>query len=176
MNSKHTQHGILALRAPAIIGMVPGGFTITAEAWRYFVRTNQLDPVIAERLGEIEAGDPESLGRVGLQIRSVLRDADFPKELDRAIGEAYYRLSGDRGPDATAVYLGSAAIAEDEEPEVSGVNALLDAIRNRFAAQFSDQAISDRRQLGLEHDPEDLLVSRTKREPPRPTGPAKDEA
>src|SRR5665213_912499 len=92
---------------------VPCGFVITVDAYRHFISSNELDIHIAERIAEIDYNNIESLRRAGLQIRSIIRNARFPKELSEAIIDAYSQLSKQYDQDATDVAVRSSATAED---------------------------------------------------------------
>lgn len=142
---------------------VPDGFVITVAAYRHFMESNALLIAgIRQRLGEIDYNSVESLRRAGLQIRSSIRNARFPKELGIAIIEAYTELSKRYDQDNTDVAVRSSATAEDlpdasfagqQETylNVRGPSALIDAVRNCFASLFTDRAISYRQHFKFDH-------------------------
>jgi pyruvate, water dikinase len=141
---------------------VPDGFVITVNAYRYFISSNELDKKIEERIAEIDYNNIESLRRAGLQIRSNIRNARFPKELSEAIIEAYIELSKQYDQESTDVAVRSSATAEDlpdasfagqQETylNVRGPASLMDAVRNCFASLFTDRAISYRRHFHYDH-------------------------
>ena len=76
---------------------IPDGFVITVNAYRHFIKTNELDKFITERLAEINFDNIESLRRIGLQIRSSIRNARFPHDLSLEIIERYHALSSQYG-------------------------------------------------------------------------------
>ena len=82
---------------------VPDGFVITVNAYRHFITSNQLDKAIADRVAEIDYDSIESLRRAGLQIRSLIRNARFPKELSQEIILAYKNLSAQYNQELTDV-------------------------------------------------------------------------
>src|SRR3984893_9768968 len=92
---------------------IPDGFVITVNAYRYFIKANELDKFITERLAEINFENIESLRRIGLQIRSSIRNARFPHDLSLEIIERYHALSGQYGQTDTDVAVRSSATAED---------------------------------------------------------------
>jgi pyruvate,water dikinase len=137
---------------------IPDGFVITVNAYRNFIRANELDTFITERLAEINFDNIESLRRVGLQIRSTIRNARFPHELSSEIIAAYHKLSEQYRQTDTDVAVRSSATAEDlpdasfagqQETylNVRGPAALIDAVRNCFASLFTDRAVSYRNSL-----------------------------
>ncbi|HZK65367.1 MAG TPA: phosphoenolpyruvate synthase, partial [Puia sp.] len=141
---------------------VPDGFVITADAYRYFINSNGLDSKIAERIAGIDYDNIETLRREGLQIRNIIRNARFPKDLSEAIIDAYATLSGKYGQEETDVAVRSSATAEDlpdasfagqQETylNVRGPASLIDSVRNCFASLFTDRAISYREHFNFDH-------------------------
>jgi pyruvate, water dikinase len=137
---------------------IPDGFVITVNAYKNFILLNSLDLFIKEKLAEIDFNNIESLRRVGLQIRSTIRNARFPHELSAEIIDSYHKLSEQYGQTDTDVAVRSSATAEDlpdasfagqQETylNVRGPAALIDAVRNCFASLFTDRAISYRNSL-----------------------------
>jgi pyruvate, water dikinase len=140
---------------------IPDGFVITVNAYRSFLLFNTLDKFISEKLADINFENIESLRRVGLQIRSTIRNARFPHELAAEIIDAYHKLSEQYAQTDTDVAVRSSATAEDlpdasfagqQETylNVRGPAALIDAVRNCFASLFTDRAISYRNSLQFE--------------------------
>jgi pyruvate, water dikinase len=141
---------------------VPDGFVITVQAYRSFIKYNELDKKIAESIEAIDYNNMESLRRAGLQIRNIIRNARFPKELSEEIIEAYNKLSKEYYQEATDVAVRSSATAEDlpdasfagqQETylNVRGPASLMDAVRNCFASLFTDRAISYRQHFNFDH-------------------------
>ncbi len=137
---------------------IPDGFVITVNAYKEFILFNSLDQFIKEKLAEIDFNHIESLRRVGLQIRSTIRNARFPHVLATEIIHSYHTLSEQYGQTDTDVAVRSSATAEDlpdasfagqQETylNVRGPAALIDAVRNCFASLFTDRAISYRNSL-----------------------------
>ena len=71
---------------------IPGGFVITVDAYREFLRHNNLDETIRDIVNAIDYNDIESLRRGGLQVRTLLKNSKFPTELSETIIEKYYEL------------------------------------------------------------------------------------
>ena len=138
---------------------VPGGFAVTAEAYRAFLDSNDLPAKIHEQMQRYEA-EQATLHETGQTIRKMIQQARFPDELAQAIREAYHQLCeryGEESPDlavrssATAEDLPEASFAGQQESylNVRGETALLDACRNCFASLYTDRAISYRQQHGF---------------------------
>jgi pyruvate,water dikinase len=149
---------------------VPGGFAVTADAYRHFLGEARLDAVIKKTLTGLDTRDLENLRRRGAQIRQAIVSAALPADLERAIAEAYDRLNGraadsadpSHSPHPIDVAVRSSATAEDlpdasfagqQETylNVQGRQALLDACKRCFASLFTDRAISYRTDKGFDH-------------------------
>jgi len=122
---------------------VPNGFAITAHAYWEFLREAGLEATILDALKDLDARDLENLRRRGRRIRQAMLAASLPRALERAILEAYARLSeGAREPvdvavrsSATAEDLPDASFAGQQETylNVQGPLALLDTCKRCFA-------------------------------------------
>lgn len=141
---------------------IPGGFVITVDAYREFLRHNDLEKTIRDIVNAINYNDIESLRRGGLQVRTLLKNSKFPKDLSEAIIQKYYELSGKYGQEQTDVAVRSSATAEDlpdasfagqQETylNVRGPASLVNSVRNCFASLFTDRAISYRQSFGYDH-------------------------
>jgi pyruvate,water dikinase len=140
---------------------VPDGFAITAEAYRYFLRSAGLDQQIRQMLAGLDTGDMANLSQRGQQIREAIRTAPLPVDLQQAIAEAYRHLSANQATpldvavrsSATAEDLPDASFAGQQETylNVQGIAALLETCRRCFASLFTDRAISYRVDKGFDH-------------------------
>lgn len=139
---------------------VPGGFATTAQAYRDFIDTNNLDARIHDLLDSLDIDDVNALAKAGTQIRKWILDADFPAQLDADIRTAFAAMAD--GNDNMAVAVRSSATAEDL-PDASfagqqetflnirGVDNVIYAAKEVFASLFNDRAISYRVHQGFEH-------------------------
>jgi pyruvate,water dikinase len=138
---------------------VPDGFAVTAPAYRFFLRSAGLGPVIERTLAGLDTRDLDALRRRGSEIRHAILAASLPAELERAIVAAYDRLGGTETLDvavrssATAEDLPEASFAGQQETylNVHGHAALLDGCKRCFASLFTDRAISYRAERGFDH-------------------------
>ena len=141
---------------------VPNGFSVTAEAYRYFLRETGVEKVIGEILANLDTRDIESLRGRAMQARQAILGVRLPEDLEFAILEAYEMLrgGGEHAPDvavrssATAEDLPDASFAGQQETylNVQGGPALLDTVRCCFASLFTDRAISYRADKGFDHE------------------------
>jgi pyruvate, water dikinase len=150
------------LRALAAEGVrVPGGFALTASAYRLLLSRDGLGDRLEAILAGLDATNLEQLQRVGLAARQLLLAASLPPELEAALLTAYRGLVGP-GEEPAAVAVRSSATAEDL-PEASfagqqdsflhiqGEAQLLAATRRCYASLFTDRALSYRQHNGFGH-------------------------
>jgi pyruvate,water dikinase len=142
------------------VNLAPG-FAITADAYRYFLQTTDLDVTIRDLLAGLDTQDARALQQRGLQIRHAILAAELPPDLRASIIEAYDQLGA--GADepldvavrssATAEDLPDASFAGQQETylNVQGHAALLDTCKRCFASLFTDRAISYRHDKGFDH-------------------------
>jgi len=141
---------------------VPSGFAVTTDAYHDFIKYNSLDEKIRGLVSGLVEGDVAQLKQVGLEVRQLIRNGEFPEELRCEIGVRYKSLSDEYGVDMVDVAVRSSATAEDlpdasfagqQETylNVRGSESILEAVRNCFASLFTDRAISYRNNFGYDH-------------------------
>jgi len=140
---------------------VPNGFALTAYAYRFFLKKTGLDKKIQAILKNTDTKSIKSLQKAGKEIREAIVAAELPKELTRAIREAYRKLERAYGKNtdvavrssATAEDLPGASFAGQQETylNIVGVEAVLIATRKCIASLFTDRAISYRVDKGFSH-------------------------
>jgi len=141
---------------------IPDGFVITVASYRKFIEENKLDEVIRSVINKIDFDNIESLRRGGLQVRQLIKNSKFPRDLSKMIIDKYYALSKNYDQEETDVAVRSSATAEDlpdasfagqQETylNVRGPASLINAVRNCFASLFTDRAISYRHSFGYDH-------------------------
>ena len=137
----------------------PQGFATTAQAYRDFIRSNDLEPKMQQLL-ERYRQKQIPVGEVSRSIRVLFQSATFPPKVAQAIERAYEALSENERDLAVAVR--SSATAEDL-PEASfagmlesflnvrGKKELLEACVDCYASLFSERAIIYREEMGFDH-------------------------
>ncbi|WP_420439771.1 phosphoenolpyruvate synthase [Candidatus Palauibacter sp.] len=137
---------------------VPGGFAITARAYRDFL-SDDLGDRIHTVLDALDVEDLGALADAGSEIRRWIADTPLPPGL-AARTEAAYRDLGSGGEVSVAVR--SSATAEDL-PEASfagqqdtllnvrGAEAVLAAVHEVYGSLFTDRAIAYRVHQGFAH-------------------------
>lgn len=141
---------------------VPTGFATTADAFREFLAQNGLDKKIYTLLDALDPENIEQLAATGKTIRALIMDTPFSQSFKDDIASAYADLVQRIGHNDFTVAVRSSATAEDlpdasfagqQETflNVSGMDAILHAIKQVFASLFNDRAIAYRVHHGFVH-------------------------
>jgi pyruvate,water dikinase len=140
---------------------VPGGYATTAEAFREFLSHDGLAQRIESRLRTLDIENVAELAACGAEIRGWIESAPMPVALEREIRAAHQSLTHDGDPllsvavrsSATAEDLPDASFAGQQETflNVSGIEAVLERIRQVFASLYNDRAIAYRVHKGYAH-------------------------
>jgi pyruvate,water dikinase len=142
---------------------VPDGFAVTADAYWYFLKFNELLPDIKSLLNDLKADDQlEHLNRIGAKIRSLIEHGQMPQDLADEIKQAYNALSKQYHVKNVSVAVRSSATAEDlptasfagqQETflNVSGIENVIECCKKSMASLFTDRAIIYREQKGFAH-------------------------
>ncbi len=143
--------------------LIPAGFAITADAYKFLLKETKLDKQIKEILKTLNTKDIRNLQEKGKAIRSLFLKTKFPKELEEAILTSYRKMPSkfkyETNPNvavrssATAEDLPRASFAgqQDTYLNIKGEKQLLDSCRKCFASLFTDRAISYRADKGFDH-------------------------
>lgn len=142
--------------------LVPAGFATTADAFRLFLAQHDLDKKIYQTLDQLNVDDVQELARVGKLIRQWIVATPFVSAFEADVRAAYTTLETTIGHSNFSVAVRSSATAEDlpdasfagqQETflNVTGLDAILSAIKEVFASLFNDRAIAYREHQGFEH-------------------------
>ena len=132
---------------------VPGGFATTAEAFREFLKHNQLTEKINAALINLNVDDLTALTKTGAMVRDWVVKAPLQPALEAQIRAAYAELTKDNAEasfavrsSATAEDLPDASFAGQQETylNIRGSDNVLEAIKHVFASLYNDRAISYR--------------------------------
>lgn len=134
---------------------VPSGFLITTDAYSEFVRANELQPRILQRVNSLNPHETGALESASTAIRAWFQAAPIPHELRAAILDAYARL-GSAKPvavrsSATAEDLPGLSFAGQQDTflNIIGSNALLDAVTECWSSLWTARAIGYRARNGI---------------------------
>jgi pyruvate,water dikinase len=142
---------------------VPYGFALTADAYRSFIQENQLEKKIANALEPLkDSNDTIMLQKVGSEIRNLIKSGRFPKDLEKAISQAYQELAVHEKVKNPFVAIRSSATAEDlpdasfagqQETylNITGAENVIESVKECYASLFTDRAIFYRVQKGFKH-------------------------
>ena len=139
---------------------VPGGFAVTAYAYRYLIEQTGIGSSLTELLSDHHVLDLKNLQKTGEKVRKLISTVEFPEELRDAILDAYHTMLKE-DPDltvavrssATAEDLPDASFAGQQETylNVRGDDDLIEACKHCFASLFTNRAISYREDKGFNH-------------------------
>lgn len=147
---------------------VPKGFATTSHAFWEFIKHNDIGVKISQNISRFH-GSAQTLQETGKNIRKLIYESEFPKELKNSILESYRSLSEQRAHEDIAVAVRSSATAEDLPNasfagqletflNISGEKSLLEACKKCFASLYTDRAISYREAQGFVHEKVALSV------------------
>ncbi len=137
---------------------VPDGFALTAEAYRTFLRENNLYQPLETLIAKLDKTDFSNLDEIGRQAREMIRQAPLPAAIVDAIRQAFQELAKREGGDfslavrssATAEDLPSASFAGQLESFLNiGEAALVDTIHQCYCSLFTNRAIKYREDQGF---------------------------
>jgi len=140
---------------------VPSGFAITAEAYKYVVKSAGIGQQISDILADLDTRDMKSLSQKGSRVRRLIRTAECPPDLEAEIRSAYRQMEEKYGTDvdvavrssATAEDLPTASFAGQQMSylNVQGGDDLISKVMKCFASLFTNRAISYREDKGFDH-------------------------
>lgn len=128
---------------------VPRGFILSTDAYRHFVRANNLDRTIQAALSDAGGMEPGMLEAASAAIRSAFAAGRLPGEIHAAIASAYDRIAG------LPVAVRSSATAEDTVEfsfagqqdtylNIVGEQSLIEAVVNCWGSLWTARAIGYR--------------------------------
>ncbi|MFH0898410.1 MAG: phosphoenolpyruvate synthase [bacterium] len=141
--------------------LVPSGFAITSDAYQHYLQASGIKEPITKLLKPLDKRNLQALAHVGHQIRSLIRNAALPIDIQTDIRNAYQAMEKRYGnhcdvavrSSATAEDLPEASFAGQQETflNIRGEDDLLLACVNAYASLFTDRAISYRVDHGFDH-------------------------
>ncbi|MCA0236073.1 MAG: phosphoenolpyruvate synthase [Bacteroidetes bacterium] len=142
---------------------VPDGFAVTSDAYRAFLKANNLEKPLQELLAELDRSAYSNLAKIGEQARGLIAKATMPPDVESNIRAACHALLARCGADisfavrssATAEDLPAASFAGQLESflNIRGETALIETVQRCFASLFTNRAIKYREDQGFgNHD------------------------
>jgi pyruvate,water dikinase len=140
---------------------VPNGFATTSQAFRKFLKENQLYEMIPKELKKLKA-DGTNLHEVGHAIRDEIKKAKLSEDLTHSINNFFIDLKNKSNRKNFSVAVRSSATAEDSPHasfagqletylNIASQDQLLIAIKDCFASLYTDRAIFYRMEKGFDH-------------------------
>ncbi len=140
---------------------IPDGFALTASAYWYFIRENELEKKLKAIFKDYNAQNIISLQNAGRKARSLILKANLPNKLEDEIIKNYRLLKRKYGKNIS-VAVRSSGIAEDSPKtsfagqfetflNVKGEESLLKAIKECLASSFGDRVIAYREEKNVSH-------------------------
>lgn len=140
---------------------VPNGFATTADAYRYFLESNDFTEYIKKMLDELEP-TTQSVHIVSKKIRELIESGTLPSDFSTELEKAYTQLSSFYETTDVAVAIRSSATAEDlptasfagqQESflNVTGIENVESHIIRCFSSLFTPRAIFYRIEKGFDH-------------------------
>ncbi|MDH7596208.1 MAG: phosphoenolpyruvate synthase [Methanothrix sp.] len=140
---------------------VPGGFAVTAQAFRQFIERAGIAKELFDSL-KVDVNNPEDLLRAEATAKKIVMDAEVPEDIENAIKERYRELCEREGEEvfvavrssATAEDLPDASFAGQQETylNVRGADAVFEAVKKCWASLYGARAIFYRVEQGFEHE------------------------
>lgn len=141
--------------------IVPNGFAITAQAYRYMLNQACVWEQLKQTLSGLDPDNVSDLAQRAQQARNIILQAPIPDELEQQILTAFTELQQQYGEQltvavrssATAEDLPNASFAgqQDTYLNIKGGQDLLTACKCCFASLFTDRAIHYRIDKGFDH-------------------------
>lgn len=135
----------------------PEGFAITTNAFHAFIESNDLRPLIDEKLAKLDITAAHSLHRLSSELMELLHAARIPPEVEKSITSSFRALQ-ERTHQHVRVAMRSSGASEDSDISFAGqyrtvVNVneenLLEAYRQVVASKYSPRALYYRINYGL---------------------------
>jgi pyruvate,water dikinase len=140
---------------------VPGGFAVTAQAFRDFINRAGIAKKLFEAL-KVDVNQESELHRAEETAKKLIMDAKVPDDIEKAIKSRYEELCKREGEQvfvavrssATAEDLPDASFAGQQETflNMRGAEDVFNAVRKCWASLYGARAIFYRVEQGFEHD------------------------
>jgi pyruvate,water dikinase len=140
---------------------VPGGFAVTAQAFRDFIDRSGIADELFSVL-KVDVNDPAKLEAAADAAKGLIMGAQVPEDIEQAIKSRYEELCEREGEEvfvavrssATAEDLPDASFAGQQETylNVRGADEVYDSVRKCWASLYGARAIFYRVEQGFDHE------------------------
>jgi pyruvate,water dikinase len=159
VGGKNASLGEMYQRLGGVGVRVPNGFAITADGYWHLIDAAGLRGQLTEIFADLRPDDPADLSRRAGAARHLVYGAGLPTDLEAEVRAAYRVLEEEYGEgvsvavrsSATAEDLPTASFAGQHETvlNVSGEEALVDAVLRCFSSVFTDRGVHYRATQGF---------------------------
>lgn len=141
----------------------PNGFHITTAAYDDFITENDLENRIKSELATLSNPAPQATDQVASAIAGLITSHEIPPAIATAVEQAYRQFGSVPvavRSSATAEDLPDASFAGQQETflNISGIDQLLDAVRQCWASLWTARAIAYRTQHQIQSDKISLAI------------------
>ena len=155
VGGKNASLGELYTLSQKINFNISNGFAITTNLYNDFLKNNNIKDNIEKIILDVELSDIEDINKKSNTIKEIISNSSFNNEQINIINKNYNILSELYKEENIQVAVRSSAIAEDLPNasfagqqdtylNISGIDNLLDCIKDCFASLFNSRAISYR--------------------------------
>jgi pyruvate,water dikinase len=147
---------------------VPGGFAVTAQAYRDFINRSGIADDIFEAL-KVDVNDPAALNGAAEKAKKLVLGGKVPKDIEKDIRNRYQEMCKREGKEvlvavrssATAEDLPDASFAGQQETflNMRGEDQVFEAVRKCWASLYGARAIFYRVEQGFEHEKVNISVT-----------------
>lgn len=137
---------------------IPNGFVVTAEAFRIYLKENNLKIPLLKILSQLDTKTFLNLAETGKAARQLILENELPHKLAVEIKNAHYTLCGEDTNVSVTVH-GTATTPEfpfsrltlqlESFLNIRDEDALINAVHKCFASLFGDKALCYRQQHGF---------------------------
>jgi len=142
---------------------VPGGFVVTSDSYRYFLKENGLDEIFREEI--INASNDEGkIIECAKRFRKLIVEAALPDSIKNTVSEKYNEIGIEKRvavrSSATAEDLPDASFAGQQETylNVIGIENVYEQIKNCYASLWGNRAVIYRKNQGYDQESVALAV------------------
>ena len=130
---------------------VPNGFAVTASAYKYYLKINNLDTKLQKLFTNFNPDDINDLKTVGKKARELIINSSIPEDLEQEIITGFKSLQKEYGDSITVAVRSSATAEDSPTASFAGQNEtylninkenLIWAYKMCLASNFTDRSIS----------------------------------
>lgn len=135
---------------------VPGGFVVTAQAFRRFLQQTKLEEPIFSLLESLDVDDNDALNAAADTVKDMVIKAKIPANIKKEIAESYKKMGTKTivavRSSATAEDLPDASFAGQQETflNILGEKDLVEAVQHCWASLYGARAIYYRSKQGFD--------------------------